>query len=250
MTPAVRDVAAAIRSQRVRLRGSGLRLSVVGVPAVAVGLATLVLVWADPPSGSEGGPWAEVVQASFGLWALFLLPLLTALVAAQVAAVEHDARGWKHLLALPCWKGAHMVSAWVAVAGSTALATAALTVGVAVAGVAVSALRPELGMSTVPVLPLARAAGLVYLCSLPLAGGHLWLSVRWPGIGVGLGVAIGGVLSNVVLLNLGAGVVTPYALAPSALMSDRPWLAAVGVVAGALVLCAASWHSARRDAPA
>lgn len=252
MTSIVYDLAAAVRSQAVRLRGSGVMLPIAGLPVAAVGLATIALALSKPVApalATEMGPWKEAIESTFGLWALFLLPLLTALVAAQVASVEHNARGWKHLFALPPWRGAHVVSAWVAVAGLTAAATATLAIGVALAGTVVSALRPELGMPAAPVAALMGAAGLVYVCTLPLVSGHLWLSVRWPGIGVGLGVAIVGVLSSVVLLNLGAGAVTPYGLATSALMTSRPWLGMVGVTVGVVVLLASAWHTARRDAP-
>ncbi|MEM9664218.1 MAG: ABC transporter permease [Bacteroidota bacterium] len=244
------DLSPAVASQAVRLRGSGVAWVALGVPALAIALAALVLSAAEAPSDAgEADAWAEVMQAAFCVWSLMLLPLLTALLAAQVAALEHGARSWKHLFAMPVWKGAHVASMWLAVAGLTALATTALAVGIAVVGTVVSTLRPALEMPAAPVLALAQAAGLVYVCTLPLVGGHLWLSIRWPGVGVGLGVAIAGVLTNVVLLNLGAGVWTPYGLAPSALMQGQSWLAGIGLTVGVAVLVASMWHITRRDAP-
>ncbi|MEM1056497.1 MAG: ABC transporter permease [Bacteroidota bacterium] len=242
------DCLRATRSQSIRLRGSGVWLPTLGVPALAAGLAALVLWSIETVAGEEADPWGEVLQAAFGLWAILLLPLVIALVAAQVAGTEHSARGWKHLFTLPVWKGAHIIAAWTAVAVLTATATAALTAGVAGAGAAVSMLRPEVGLPPVPVWDLLRAATLVYACSLLLVSVHLWLSLRWPSVGVGLGVAVGGVLTNVVLLNLGAGAVTPYGLAPMALMSDHTGLALVGLAGGAVVLAGAVVHLSRRDA--
>ncbi|MEM1116279.1 MAG: ABC transporter permease [Bacteroidota bacterium] len=244
------DSARAIRSQRLRLRGAGVWLPVLGIPALASGLAALVLWAAESGVGEEGDPWGQVIEAAFGLWSILLLPLLVALVAAQVATAEHAARGWKHLFALPVWKGAHVVAAWVAVAALTAAATAGLAVGVAGVGTAVSVLRPDLALPPAPLRDLLGAVAVVYAGALALVSGHLWLSLRWPSVGVGLGVAVGGVLTNVVLLNLGGGAVTPYGVAPMALMSGQPGLALLGLAGGVVLLLGAVAHLSRRDAPA
>ncbi|MEM6647834.1 MAG: ABC transporter permease [Bacteroidota bacterium] len=250
MAAVLTDTIRATRSQALRLRRSGVWLPTIGIPSVAIALAAIVLWSAEPSAVPEADLWAEIIQAAFGLWAVLLLPLLTALVAAQVAALEHGARGWKHLLALPTWKGAHFVAAWVAVAGLTAAATLTLATGIAVVGTLTSALQPLAASSAAPLGRLFGAAGLVYAGSMLLVSGHLWLSIRWPGVGVGLAVAVVGVFSNIALLNLGAGAVTPYGLAPSALMGDRIDLVLISLIGGLAVLIGSVWHLSRRDAPA
>ncbi|MEM0962755.1 MAG: ABC transporter permease [Bacteroidota bacterium] len=250
-TPLV-SVAGAVRSQAIRLRRSGIWFPTLGITGVAVGLGGIVLdsaVQTGLAEGSTSALWDQVLQASFGLWTILLLPMLTALVAAQVAAVEHNARGWKHLFALPTWKGAHVVSMWAAVVLLTAGATVLLAVGLTGAGAAVDALRPEAAVPPAPLAQFLRTAAVACASALPLASGHLWLSVRWPGVGVGLGVAVVGVLTNIVFLNLGAGAVTPYGLAPSAMISGQHELAVVGLVVGLVVFAGSVWHLSRRDTP-
>ncbi|MEM1093981.1 MAG: ABC transporter permease [Bacteroidota bacterium] len=250
MQAALTDTGRAIRSQALRLRRSGVWLPTLGIPSVAIALAAIVLWSAEPAAVPEADLWAQIIQAAFGMWALLLLPLLTALVAAQVAALEHGARAWKHLLALPTWKGAHIVAAWVAVAGLTAAATLALATGIAVVGAITAMLQPLAAPTGAPLAKLFGAAGLVYAGSLLLVSGHLWLSIRWPGVGVGLAVAVVGVFSNIVLLNLGAGAVTPYGLAPSALIGGRLDLVLISFLGGLAVLIASVWYLSQRDAPA
>ena len=52
-------------------------------------------------------------QLTLTIWTIIMFPLYAALIAALVAAVEHQNVGWKHLLALPVDRSTIFVAKWI-----------------------------------------------------------------------------------------------------------------------------------------
>lgn len=145
-------------------RTLALRLAVI-IPLALVALNALVAYQRGPASfrGAEN-VWQQTMYEMFYFSSLMMLPLFIALQATLVADVEHSSAGWKHLytLPLPRW-------AVYAVKQLAALALVGLSVGLlagftVLAGLALQALKPEMGFE--PHIPwgwlLAYAGGFTY----------------------------------------------------------------------------------------
>lgn len=88
---------ALIRGEFRKLDGSlALLLAVLApaLPGLLVALSTI--------SASRAPTWGQIVnQFAMPIWTMFLLPMVVAAFTALISQIEHGARAWDHLLALP-----------------------------------------------------------------------------------------------------------------------------------------------------
>ena len=87
---------ALLRTEIEKLRGSLALLVAVAAPAFPGILAMLGLL-----SGGRAASWSDSFRFMLPLWCLFLAPMVIAAFTALAAQIEHNGRGWDHLLALP-----------------------------------------------------------------------------------------------------------------------------------------------------
>ena len=199
--------------------------------------------------------WTWLGDSSFTFWSMVVLPMWTAIVTAQVAAVEHKADGFKHLFTLPVPRMtlylAKQTLCWL-LAGAAFLG---LAVAIAVSGLVLRVLRPGLGFEeALPVGRLLAFAGTVFLASLFLVALHTWVALQRTDVATPIATGFVATASMIALSGLDASL-TPYHpwAYPSELVGS--WVSgevqlvwvAVGVAGGVLFAWVAGRSFVARD---
>jgi hypothetical protein len=215
------------------------------------------------PEGVSAMAWT--FQGALSLWGTFLLAPFAALETSLVAGLEHQNRGFKHLLALPVPRiavyGAKLVTAAVLVG----IASALLWVYTLLALWGLGRLRPDAGFSgPLPILDTLVVTALVAASSSVLLAVHAWVALRWPSFALNVALALGALVVGVVLTESRLIWFYPWAL-PGAVQNvavplvfgwgTRGTAASLGLVTAASLAGGAGigllgvWSLARRDAP-
>ncbi len=194
-------------------------------------LALAVLLPAAPPllfgvyvlqRGSEGypkgvGPVDWTAQGMLSLWAIFLLSPFVAIETSLLAGIEHNNRGWKHLMALPVSRVAVYAGKFCTAGLLLVIATASLWIYMALSLRVLALLRPEAGFDTP--LPIPQTLGLVALTgitSLLLFSVHAYVALRWASFALNIGVALAASLGNAILVGSPLRYVYPWSLPAAA----------------------------------
>lgn len=194
-------------------RTLALRLAVVG-PLALIALNGVVAYQRGPASfrGAEN-VWHQTMHEVFYFSSIMMLPLFIALQATLVAEVEHGSAGWKHLYALPIPRWAVYAAKQLAALALIGLSVGLLAVFTVFAGLALQALKPEMGFEPrVPWGRLLAYAGGLFLSSWLILALHTWIGVRWPGFVLPLGVGILATFLALVVGDTGFGRVFPWSL--------------------------------------
>lgn len=223
-----------IRAEVTKLRGSLALLLAVAAPALPAVLVLLGML------GSKRTPAWGSVYLSFALpvWSLFLMPMTIAAFVALVGQIEHRARGWDHLLALPIrrWQlfAAKLIVTLGVIIGMTALMLAFATGAAALAG----AIRGAMPLGVIPWhMVLGRTAAML-VASAAFSIILLWTALRFASFVVPLGVGIAGVLValSAMITRTDRADYFPWLLQVKVFQSPDPWLyGAIGGVAGAVL---------------
>ena len=252
----MREIVRAIAAERLKLKRTlALRIAV-GAPLTIVLLNFMVT-----QGRSAGSPQAVLLgfaQLTLTTWTIVVLPPYTALIAALVAALEHQGDNWKHLLALPVQRRSIFVAKWVAGAGLLLVSSLVLPAAVGVATEILKGLKPALRGAPVP-FALVTIRSLQVFCAAGLMLSiQLWVSLRWHSFIAGLAVGIGavmGLLGGVARASFGTIIIYlyPWALPPTAMARmaevhpDRLLVSLEGLVAGVLVAAVGCWYLSRLD---
>jgi hypothetical protein len=97
-------LALSLRAEVLKMRRTRALWLAVGAP-LAVVVLYLLLIGTGAVDPAETS-WAQTSMAMLGMWTFLMLPLYVALETALINAVDHEARGWTHLFALPVPRGA------------------------------------------------------------------------------------------------------------------------------------------------
>jgi len=192
--------------------------------------------------------WAMYVRSCSALWAIFMLPLFVTLETALLNNLEHTARSWKQLFALPVSRSA-VVSAKIMMSFLLiGVSTLFLIVLIALSAKLLSALKPVIVMEGMPLWFIVRSAFLPFIASWLIIAIHSWISVRWQGFALSLGVGIGAVFFAVFASGARAGTYYPW-LFPLNTLSEQRWLPAlvIGSIGGVVFAIFAIWDTVRRD---
>lgn len=199
--------------------------------------------------------WAWLMESAATAWSLVFLPLFMGLITALAAALEHRSEGFKHLFALPVPRGAIYAGKQLALFTLLAASFALLGLGLAVAGLALRALRPELGFEAP--LPLGRLAALLAgqtaACGFALAV-QTWVSLvrRDFALPVGLGFLATILLVALRAVDASLARFLPWSFPVEVARSfaqDAPDLrwALAGLAGGLAFAAYAGWSFSRRD---
>jgi hypothetical protein len=230
---------------------------------LAVGTAVaVVLLNAIIATQQQPAPGRSVLmgfaQGTLMMWTLLALPIFTALVAAFVAAIDHQGDNWKHIFTLPVPRYA-IFAAKYAVGAALLLAGALVLVGGIWTGSAVlRIMRPTITAEVLPTrLVFVRVFQSWLAAGLALSI-QLWVSLRWRNFVAGLAV----VMVALVVLFGGAGRAQtraafakyyPWAMPVTAIarmaegIPDRAFATAGGAISGLAAAFAGCWTLARRD---
>jgi ABC-2 type transport system permease protein len=236
-----------LRTETAKLRGSLALVLALMAPALPGAFALLALV-----ASRRLPSWDAMLNSfAFSLWALFLLPMTLAAFTALVGQIEHRAKGWDQLLALPIprWQvfAAKLVIVLMATIAMTAL-VAALTVGGGALG---GLLRGEMPTGTIDPLMMARTLGLILAASGALIVLQLWSALRFPSFVVPLGVGIAGtmVTLTVAITRVDKADYFPWVMPLKTLAKegDPTRFALAGLIGGAVLAVLMVVDLARRD---
>ena len=180
--------------------------------------------------------WQTHPSNSFQIWAVFMMPLLIALVTALLNGIEHSDKQWKHLFALPVPRYTVYFAKLIVAQGLILTSTLVLTVFTVIVGVAGMYLRPELANAgPVPYLWLAKQAAFVWLASWLIIAIHTWISMRWSGFPIALGAGIGGTFFALFAASASVGKYYPWLLPMNIFIDGRFATALVLGIGGGIV---------------
>ena len=186
--------------------------------------------------------WQTHPTNSFQIWAVFMMPLLIALVTALLNGIEHSDKQWKHLFALPVPRYAVYFAKLIVAQGLILTSTLVLGVLTVIVGVAGTYLRPELANAgPVPYVWLLKQVAFVWLASWLIIAIHTWISMRWSGFPIALGAGIGGTFFALFAASASLGKYYPWLLPMNIFVDGRfataLWLGIGGGIVAALVGC-------------
>jgi hypothetical protein len=200
--------------------------------------------------------WYYLIQNNVGLWGLLMLPLFITLETALMAALDHNANGWKHLYALPLPRWAiYLAKQFVALAliGGSMLV---IGVGTLLAGLFVQMVAAP-GQLTPAILPwgtLVSSLGLLFLSSWLIIAIHTWVSLHWASFTVASTVGIVATVTSFIVINsVELSGFFPWSIPLRAAgplvmdIPDAPLALPLGLVGGVVVALLACWDVTRRD---
>lgn len=180
--------------------------------------------------------WQTHPTNSFQIWAVFMMPLLIALVTALLNGIEHSDKQWKHLFALPVPRYSVYFAKLIVAQGLILMSTLVLGVMTVIVGVAGTYLRPELASAgPVPYVWLARQVAFVWLASWLIIAIHTWISMRWSGFPIALGAGIGGTFFALFAASASLGKYYPWLLPMNIFVDGRFATALVLGIGGGIV---------------
>ena len=166
--------------------------------------------------------WQTHPTNSFQIWAVFMMPLLIALVTALLNGIEHSDKQWKHLFALPVPRYSVYFAKLIVAQGLILMSTLVLGVMTVIVGVAGTYLRPELASAgPVPYVWLAKQVAFVWLASWLIIAIHTWISMRWSGFPIALGAGIGGTFFALFAASASLGKYYPWLLPMNIFVDGR-----------------------------
>lgn len=200
-------------------------------------------------------PWDGMMGVVLSLWCLVGLPLFVALMTALLAGLEHREHAWRHLFALPIPRWTIYVAKLLGGCGLLCLSSCVLAVGMALEGVLIHTLRPDLGL-TLPIpwdLILLRTLSITGASALMLTV-QTWVAIRWRSFVVALGLGIGGSVTTVVLRNVNES--SSFAPVARFFPWSQPYFAftypqelifVVAILGGVCIAALGCWEVVRRD---
>jgi hypothetical protein len=193
--------------------------------------------------------WETLQTSSLQVWAVFMMPLLIALVTALLNGIEHSDRQWKHIFALPVPRYSIYFAKVIVAQALIFISTFILAGLIVVVGFAAMYLRPELANSGAPPYgSIAKNASLVWLASWLIIAIHTWVSMRWSGFPIPLGTGIAGTFFALFAASAAVGKYYPWLLPMNIFVAGRATAAIVlGVAGGVIVMVVGCWEFVRRD---
>jgi hypothetical protein len=193
--------------------------------------------------------WETMGTNSLQIWAVFMMPLLIALVTALLNGIEHSDKLWKHLFALPVPRQSIYFSKFVVAQGLMLVSTFVLAVLVIVVGIASTHLKSDLANpGPIPYLWFAKQTAFVWLASWLIIAIHTWISMRWSGFPIALGAGIGGTFFALFAASASLGKYYPWLLPMNIFIEGRLAMAlALGIGGGIVAALLGCFEFVRRD---
>lgn len=235
-------------------RTLAFRLAVLAPLFIVILQFTIELVRGGEESGSSTGPnpLMGFAQGILTFWTIVLLPFCAALIAALLAALEHQGDNWKHILALPVPRTFIFAAKWMAALGLLSLSSFVLVAAYCLAAAILQTVKPEWSAASWPVITIVQRAFLGLCATGLLLSIQMWISLRWRSFIPGLAVGVVALVVNIIILPAGmfAANLFPWCL-PAVAMAPHSTHRALGVAWGLLGGVAlgliACWDLSRRE---
>ncbi|HMJ92620.1 MAG TPA: ABC transporter permease [Allosphingosinicella sp.] len=228
-----------------KLRRSLALLLCAAAPTMVALLAMVILLDRKDPLD-----WSMFSTSTAAIWAFFMLPMTVTALTILMAQLEHGARSWNHLLALPVGRWRHHAAKAVVVVLLVAAMNLALWLMIPLAGMAVEALEPGRLVGAFDWLESLSLLGRMLASALLLIGLQLWVALRFRSFVPPLVLGIGGTFVAVVATGAKQGLWFPWLMPTNMLAADpaRAQLGlAIGLGGGLVVLLAMVLDLARKE---
>ncbi len=238
----------ALHAELLKLKRT-LAFRVIFVLPFLVATLQFFIAWRTKRFASDFNLWETLQTSSLQIWAVFMMPLLIALVTALLNGIEHSDRQWKHIFALPVPRYSIYFAKVIVAQGLIFISTFILAALIVVVGLAAMYLRPELANSgPAPYGAIAKSASLVWLASWLIIAIHTWVSMRWAGFPIPLGTGIAGTFFALFAASAAVGKYYPWLLPMNIFLEGRAATAIVlGVAGGIIAAVVGCWEFVRRD---
>ncbi|MEM8964169.1 MAG: ABC transporter permease [Acidobacteriota bacterium] len=243
-----------LRAEWIKLRRSGVWPVCVLTPYVIVLFFALFAYFDGERFLRPDRAWTWLIMSTLRFFAGVVLPLWVAAITAQVAAIEHRSRGFKHLFVLPVARWRLYLGKQIVGWGLCLVVMLGLAVALLVAGSILGWLRPELGFDAFPELaPLLVGAFGTTLASGFLIAIHTWVALVRSDLMTPIALGFVATISVVALGAFDADLVVfhPWAYPTQWVKSldgtiELVW-PLVGAATGALLAMVAGWSFVARD---
>ena len=228
-----------------KLRRSLALLLCVAAPSMVALLSIVILLDRKDPLD-----WSMFATSTAAIWAFFMLPMTVTALTVLMAQLEHGARSWNHLLALPIARWRHHAAKAAVVVLLVAAMNVALWLMLPLAGLAVEALKPGQLLGAYDWQSSLSLLGRMLGSAILLIGLQLWAALRFRSFVPPLVLGIGGTFVAVVATGSKQGLWFPWLMPTNMLAADpaRAELAlAIGLGGGIVVLLAMTADLARKE---
>lgn len=243
---------ALIRAELLKLKRTLALAMIFVAPTVVVILQVALLLNNKQGWGFDVDVWKFFSNSITSMWAIFMLPLFSALVVALIYNYEHANNGWLKLFALPVSKSMIIATKQIVSTGMILASMLVLLAATIAGGFVLDALHPNMSFpADIPVLTLLGRCGLVFLSSLAIIAIQNWVSMRWSTLAVSLGVGIAGTFVALFAAGWKYGYLYPWLIPVRVLNGqEQSWYMMalfVGSVGGLVLFIAGLIDAARRE---
>lgn len=243
---------ALLRAEVLKLKRTLALAMIFVAPIVVVALQVALLFNNKEGWGFDVDMWKYFFNSLASLWAIFMMPLFTALVVALVYHYEHANNGWLKLFALPVPKSMIVATKQIITTGIVLASMFVLLLATIAGGFVLKALHPNMNFPTeIPWLTLLARSGLVFISALALIAIQNWVSMRWSTLAVSLGVGIAGTFVALFAAGWKYGHLYPWLIPVRVLNGqEQDWYATallVGSVGGLVLFIAGMIDATRRE---
>lgn len=240
----------ALSAELLKLKRTLALWMVFVAPLVVVGLQ-FFMVYDRVMVKTDQDAWFMYVQSIVALWAVFMLPLFITLETALSNGIEHSAKSWKQLFALPVPRvtlySAKLLLNFLLIAVSCLI----LYVMIIASAKLLCMLKPELNMTAMPPFQMiTQRVSFVFLGSWFIIALHSWISARWQSFALTLGIGIGAVFFAVFASGARFGKFYPWLLPLNTISNDPERIVlglTLGILGGIIVAVLGCWDIVRRD---
>ena len=228
-----------------KLRRSLALLLCAAAPTMVALLAIVILLDREDPVA-----WSTFTTSTAAIWAFFMLPMTVTALTVLMAQLEHVARSWNHLLALPVGRWRHHAAKTLVVVLLVAAMNLALWLMLPLAGMAVEALKPGQLTGAYDWQASLSLLGRMLGSALLLIGLQLWVALRFRSFVPPLVLGIGGTFVAVVATGSKQGLWFPWLMPTNMLAADPARVQAalaIGLAGGLAVLIAMVADLARKE---
>jgi lantibiotic transport system permease protein len=244
------QLARALSSEVLKLKRTIALWMVFIAPMVVVTLQFMML-WKRGERFTAGREiWPIMVNGSYSLWAVLMLPLFITLETALLAGIEHSQRSWKHLFALPVPRSTIYVAKVLVATAMIGASCVILALGSAAAGFALDGLLPKAIVGPVPWNDVLTGAAAMFLASWLLIALHSWVALRWPSFALASGVGMAMTVGTAMVANSARWwKFYPWAFPMHATLGNdnTPLALTLGAFGGIVIAVLGCWDVTRRD---
>lgn len=227
----------------LKLRRSLALLLCLAAPACIAILGALIVI-------DRGGDWRNYVMANSAFWGFAMLPLTLTALSVLLAQMEHGARTWDHVLAMPGARRRVYLAKALVMIGLLAGMSLWLFVLLHATGLAIDAIWPGKLRGLPHPGAAARTLAEMAFASLLVAVLQLWVALRFRSFVPPLVFGIAGTFVALVAVGARQGLYFPWLMAVNVMGNDPARHATallLGGGGGVAMLAAMCTLLARRD---